>query len=99
MNKYAALLLVVSQLVVSELGAATADEAMLDRYFERSTLQIATPDARLHNFNIWVADQPSRQQRGLMHIRTLAPDSGMLFIYPNPHRISMWMKNTYVPLD
>lgn len=79
--------------------AADSDEAMLDRHFERSSLQIATTDARLHNFNVWVADREARQQRGLMHIRSLPPDAGMLFIYPQPRPVSMWMKNTHVPLD
>jgi uncharacterized protein len=86
-------------LVAAQLHAANTDEAMLDRYFERSSLQIATPDARLHTFNIWVADREARQQRGLMHVRSLAPDAGMLFIYARPQTLSMWMKNTYVPLD
>lgn len=71
----------------------------LDRAFRRSTLQIATPDARLHHFNIWIADDDQRRARGLMFIRQLGAEDGMLFIYPQPHPISMWMKNTYVPLD
>jgi uncharacterized membrane protein (UPF0127 family) len=71
----------------------------LDRVFRRSTLQIATPDARLHHFNIWIADDEQRRARGLMFIRQLAPDQGMLFIYTQPAPLSMWMKNTFVPLD
>lgn len=71
----------------------------LDRVFRRSTLQIATPDARLHQFNVWIADDDQRRARGLMFIRELRADDGMLFIYPQPHPVSMWMKNTYVPLD
>lgn len=34
-----------------------------------------------------------------MFRETLAPDAGMLFIYPGRSRVSMWMKNTYVSLD
>jgi uncharacterized membrane protein (UPF0127 family) len=71
----------------------------LDRAFARSTLQIATPDARLHRFNSWIADDDQRRQRGLMFIRELRPDDSMLFIYPQPMAVAMWMKNTYVPLD
>jgi uncharacterized protein len=79
-----------------------ADESAtqsLDRLFQRSTLQIATPDARLHNFNIWIADDDARRSRGLMFIEHLDEDAGMLFIYPRPQPISMWMKNTHLPLD
>jgi uncharacterized membrane protein (UPF0127 family) len=99
MNGRRIALLFVLLLGAAALPAATTDETTLDRYFERSTLQIATPDARLHHFNIWVADREAQQQRGLMHVKALAPDAGMLFIYPSPRRLSMWMKNTYVPLD
>lgn len=71
----------------------------LERLFRRSTLQIATPDARLHTFKIWVADDDARRARGLMFVRELAEDEGMLFIYPQERQIGMWMKNTYIPLD
>lgn len=34
-----------------------------------------------------------------MFRRGLAADAGMLFIYRSAERASMWMKNTYIPLD
>lgn len=86
----------------TDKGEATAPNVTagdLDRLFRRSTLQIATPDARLHHFNIWIADDDQRRARGLMFIKQLRADDGMLFIYPEPHAVAMWMKNTYVPLD
>jgi uncharacterized membrane protein (UPF0127 family) len=79
--------------------ADTSSAAQLDRLFRRSTLQIATPDARLHTFKVWVADDPERRARGLMFVKQLAPDEGMLFIYDEPQAVSMWMKNTFIPLD
>lgn len=81
----------------SDAPAVTAKD--LDRVFRKDTLQIATPDARLHRFNTWIADDDQRRQRGLMFIRQLRPDDSMLFIYPQPMPVAMWMKNTYVPLD
>ena len=99
-------------LICTLLGAATAHGAEgsgqstpevtakdLDRIFRQDTLQIATPDARLHTFKSWIADDDQRRQRGLMFIRQLRPDDSMLFIYPQPMPVAMWMKNTYVPLD
>lgn len=71
----------------------------LDRAFRRSTLQIATPDARLHHFNIWIADDDQRRARGLMFIKQLDAEDGMLFVYPQPQAVAMWMKNTFVSLD
>lgn len=80
-------------------AAEGSDSADLDRIFQRSTLQIATPDARLHTFKIWIADDEQRRSRGLMFVKHLAADDGMLFVYPQPQPISMWMKNTFVSLD
>ena len=34
-----------------------------------------------------------------MFRKTLAPDKGMLFIFDTEKTISIWMKNTYIPLD
>ena len=34
-----------------------------------------------------------------MHRKYLAPRSGMLFLYDRPQEITMWMHNTYIPLD
>ena len=66
---------------------ASSDGADLDRIFPRSTLQIATPDARLHTFDIWVAEDEQRRARGLMFVKHLGPSDGMLFIYPDPQPI------------
>ena len=34
-----------------------------------------------------------------MYRRSLAPDRGMLFDFARVQPISMWMQNTYIPLD
>ncbi|HWK75946.1 MAG TPA: DUF192 domain-containing protein [Povalibacter sp.] len=94
--------LLVSAGALSSMFATAADApdaAQLDQAFPRSSLQIATPDARLHPFNIWVADTNERRARGLMFVRQLDADAGMLFIYPASQPIAMWMKNTFIPLD
>lgn len=78
---------------------AASDAKDLDRIFQRSTLQIATPDAKLHRINIWVADDEQRRARGLMFVKHLNGGDGMLFVYPQPQTIAMWMKNTLIPLD
>jgi len=89
------------------LGSVTAeitndvagDADRLNQIFERSTLKIATPDARVHSFNIWVANDDQHRQLGLMYVRKLDDNAGMLFVYPAPFKISMWMKNTFISLD
>lgn len=43
--------------------------------------------------------EPATRERGLMERQTLAPNDGMLFIFPETIRRSFWMKNTPLPLD
>jgi uncharacterized membrane protein (UPF0127 family) len=81
------------------VAGADSDAEQLDRAFSRSTLQIATSDAKLHKIDVWIADNDARRARGLMYVESLADDAGMLFIYPQPQPISMWMKNTHLSLD
>jgi uncharacterized membrane protein (UPF0127 family) len=44
------------------------------------------------------ADNPSRMQ-GLMHRKSMAPNRGMLFVFPQPGSHCMWMRNTLLPLS
>ncbi len=63
--------------------------------FPRTMLEIHGASAT-HTFKVWVADTPGRQTQGLMFVRDLPDDEGMLFT----HCCSgIWMKNTYVSLD
>ncbi|MFH0944629.1 MAG: DUF192 domain-containing protein [Planctomycetota bacterium] len=39
------------------------------------------------------------QAYGLMFVEDLPEDKGMLFVYPVPHRMRFWMRNTKIPLD
>jgi uncharacterized membrane protein (UPF0127 family) len=67
--------------------------------FPSAKLEIAEGKKVRHTFDVWLADTPARQAQGLMFVRSLPPARGMLFVHPAPRPISMWMKNTYIPLD
>jgi uncharacterized membrane protein (UPF0127 family) len=67
--------------------------------FPRGKLEISDGKKTKHTFEVWLADNPSRQAQGLMFVRALPDMRGMLFVHESPKPISMWMKNTYIPLD
>jgi hypothetical protein len=67
--------------------------------FPSGKLEIADGKTVKHTFDVWLADTPARQAQGLMFVRSLPPARGMLFVHTSPRPISMWMKNTYIPLD
>ena len=66
--------------------------------FPISSLEIDSGEKR-HRFTIELAVTPEQKMRGLMFRKHLDSDKGMLFDYGSPLEISMWMKNTYIPLD
>ena len=52
-----------------------------------------------HEYTAWRADTPDTRARGLMYVAALTDDQAMIFVYDEPQRVSMWMKNTYLSLD
>lgn len=80
------------------LALAAAVPAALAQPFRKSELTIATDKGRFR-FDVEMAVTPRQHAQGLMFRRTLAPDAGMLFDYGRSEPVSMWMKNTYIPLD
>ena len=73
--------------------------ADLDEAFGKATMVISASSLACYRFDLWLARERPQQTRGLMFVRDLPDDTGMLFIYAEPGRRSMWMKNTYLPLD
>jgi uncharacterized membrane protein (UPF0127 family) len=55
--------------------------------------------AGMHLIRAEVAADYETRGRGLMHRKSLAPNSGMLFVFDGPAIQCMWMKNTYIPLS
>lgn len=69
-----------------------------DMAFGRAEVRIGTA-AGVRLFHVELAETPEQRARGLMFRRTLAPDAGMLFLFPERERPTMWMANTWLPLD
>ena len=65
---------------------------------EREELVVTTAEgARV--FQVELADEPRERQQGLMFRRDMEDEHGMLFDFGEVRPVSMWMANTYVPLD
>lgn len=71
----------------------------LDGDFERATLIVDADNGVQHELRIYLALEFDQQRRGLMFVRNMPKDTGMLFVYEDSNIRSMWMKNTYIPLD
>ena len=71
----------------------------LDETFGFDTLTVINDRGEELEFDIYLATDFEQQRRGLMFVRDMPERTGMLFIYDREETRSMWMKNTYIPLD
>ena len=55
--------------------------------------------AGMHRIEAEVASTPESRQIGLMLRSFMAPQRGMLFVFPEVGRQCMWMRNTLLPLS
>jgi uncharacterized membrane protein (UPF0127 family) len=76
-------------LVVTAGAVRAADESMLE---------IVTKDG-VHVFTVEMAKTDEERQKGLMFRKELPEGRGMLFDFKPDQNVSMWMRNTYIPLD
>lgn len=82
--------LAICVLLVAASGSARAAELQ--------TLEIVTRSG-VHVFTVEVAKTDQERATGLMYRRELPEGRGMLFDFSPEQQVSMWMKNTFIPLD
>lgn len=90
-------------LIIGVAGVVTTGNVAISQLrrlqtFEKASLAIQTGEGR-HDFTVEIARRQTQHAQGLMFRRKLAADAGMLFLYSRSQPASMWMKNTYIPLD
>ena len=64
-----------------------------------SQLPVLELNAGIYVIRAEVANSFETRARGLMHRESLAPNQGMLFVFPQVEKHCMWMKNTPLPLS
>jgi uncharacterized protein len=69
--------------------------------FPRTSVEILHGKSKKdpRRFDVWIANNPGRQEQGLMFVRELQPGQGMLFPLAKPRKMNMWMKDVFVELD
>jgi uncharacterized membrane protein (UPF0127 family) len=50
-------------------------------------------------FKVFLADSDKKRSHGLMNLKYLPADHGMIFTFFPSREIAMWMKNTFIALD
>ena len=93
------LLIALLALSSAELRAQEYGVADLAAAFGQAVIVIEANEHACHKFDVFIAESTEQQRRGLMFVRDLPQQAGMLFIYADAGIHSMWMKNTFIPLD
>ena len=73
---------------------------ILDTFFSMSIipLVLSCPHKDIH-FSVELAQTREEKAKGLMFRESLEENAGMLFLNKKPRPVTMWMKNTLIPLD
>jgi uncharacterized membrane protein (UPF0127 family) len=64
-----------------------------------ATVVIARRGQPVATFGVELARNPWRRARGLMGRTSLPEDGGMLFVYPWPRKVCIWMARVQMALD
>jgi uncharacterized protein len=73
--------------------------------FSTSADAMRREDMKLHTakgvkvVSVEITETQDEKMKGLMFRSSLPDDQGMIFAYDPPREITMWMRNTYIPLD
>jgi uncharacterized protein len=89
--------LVMLLIVGLVLGGAARAAAGVE--FAVTPLEVVTQSGRRHPFTVEMAVSAQQLAQGLMYRTQLPERGGMLFDFGRPQPVSMWMKNTRIPLD
>lgn len=77
-----------------------AGNSVLTRpHYPLADLSITHADGTKVSFTLEVANTDNEQSDGLMFVRNLSENAGMIFVYHRPQEVAYWMKNTLIPLD
>jgi uncharacterized membrane protein (UPF0127 family) len=72
---------------------------VINSIVQAETIVIQGPNDRHFQFSVEIAQTAYQRQKGLMNRISLSDESGMLFIFDHDQYVSMWMKDTLIPLD
>jgi uncharacterized membrane protein (UPF0127 family) len=67
--------------------------------FPRGQAVLETAGPRCLLLDVYFASTAEQRAQGLMFVEALSEFEGMYFSYDSPVELTMWMKNTVLPLD
>lgn len=90
------ILAVMALVILTLSGCSEKNENNPQRELTALTIEGAN---KTNVFMVETAQTSNEMRMGLMYRKELPKNQGMIFNIRTPRSISMWMKNTYIPLD
>jgi uncharacterized membrane protein (UPF0127 family) len=90
---------VVGAVLLGFLLASNVGQPPAEPQFATGEMEITRGAQPVQKISVEIAKTTREMEYGLMFRHDMAADHGMIFIFPFPQRIRMWMKNTFLPLD
>ncbi len=85
--------------IVFDANALNVKDFNTNKKNYNAKLQIFAKNNEIANFKVAVVRDQALQQYGLMNLKHLDKENGMLFIFNKEFIITMWMKDTFIALD
>ena len=76
------------------LALATSLGSWAEVTFKKSQVKVGN-----HVLKVEVATNNEQRMQGMMYRKSMGAEEGMLFVFDEPEYLSMWMKNTLIPLS
>ena len=94
-------LIILSSLIFYSSSAVSERARYLDDLedWNKGSVIIQIDPNNSIKFKVLIAESNKERRQGLMHIEAMENDEGMLFIFDPGRNVSMWMRNTPMPLD
>jgi uncharacterized membrane protein (UPF0127 family) len=70
-----------------------------DKNYNAKLQIINSQGNKINDFLVRIASNDKERQNGLMWVKNLPQNYGMIFEFENEQMVYMWMKNTKIPLD
>ena len=90
------LLIIIAVIIVGYLFFYYADILLAPNTLQSLENQVCFG---LQCFSVQLAETSAERERGLMYVKQLGKNNGMLFVFGKEDIYPFWMKNTLIPLD
>ncbi len=85
---------IAAVLILVIMSSVVRAESTVEPMYHKEKIRIKSK-----TITVEIADDDEKRQHGLMFRKSLADNTGMLFVFDYQRSLAFWMKNTLIPLS